>query len=336
MTEQSDHQKDCPYENLMPEVVLDSLESLGFAVNGQFLALNSYENRVYQLGVDDGPPVIAKFYRPGRWSDEAILEEHDFCYHLAEHDIPIALPLKIGDSSLNFANGYRVAVFKRKSGHAPEIDQTDELTSLGRLLGRIHAVGSTGVFQHRRRLSVDVFGHESRQTVLQSPFLPDYLQESYANITENLLQLADNQFNEFTLPTYRRIHGDFHMGNVLVNSGVYWIVDLDDCCSGPAIQDIWMLLSGEKYEQEAQLSSVIKGYNEFFEFDPFELTMIETLRTLRLVHYAAWLAKRWNDPAFPQNFPWFNTPRYWEEHINTLQEQLYAMQNTEESLRLVM
>lgn len=334
MAQHFDLPQDCPYQNLMPELVLDSLESLGFRVNGQFLALNSYENRVYQLGIEDAAPVVAKFYRPGRWSDEAILEEHDFCFRLAEHDIPVALPLKINQSSLHFVNGYRVAVYERKAGHAPEIDRPEALTSLGRLLGRIHAVGSTAVFKHRRRLSVETFGHEARKAVLQSGFLPEYLRESYANLTENLLQLADSHLNEFSLPTLRRIHGDFHMGNVLVNNNVYWIVDLDDCCSGPAVQDIWMLLSGEKYEQEAQLAAVIKGYNEFFDFDPFELTLIETLRTLRLIHYAAWLAKRWTDPAFPQNFPWFNTPRYWEEHINTLHEQLYTMQNSDESLRL--
>ncbi|MDH3326589.1 MAG: serine/threonine protein kinase [Gammaproteobacteria bacterium] len=323
-----------PYQNLTPDKVLDVVESLGYPVNGQFLALNSYENRVYQLGVEDAPPVVVKFYRPGRWSNEAIQEEHDFSYELAEYDVPIALPLNINGNTLHKVEEFRLAIFERKSGRAPELDQPQSLAQLGRLLARIHSVGSRGKFQHRQKLSNKILGHDARAFVLNSDFLPSYSRESYANITEQLLQLVDASFDEYTLPIYRRIHGDFHMGNVLVNDGTFCIVDLDDCVSGPAIQDIWMLLSGEKHEQEVQLQSIIEGYNEFFEFDVSELNMIEALRTLRLMNYAAWLAKRWNDPAFPQNFPWFDSPRYWEDHVSSLQEQLFLMQSNDQGLRL--
>ena len=323
-----------PYENLTPDTVLAALEALGFEINGQFLALNSYENRVYQIGREEAAPVVVKFYRPNRWSDNAILEEHEFCYQLAEYDIPVALPLQINQKTLHEYEGYRIAVYERKSGHAPEVDQLSELKQLGRLLGRIHAVGTTQKFQHRVRLTSQRLGHEARQQVLASGFLPDYLQESYAHVTESLLTIIDNQMDDYLLPVYRRIHGDFHMGNVLANQGVIWIVDLDDCCSGPAIQDIWMLLSGEKHEKEAQIAAIISGYQEFFDFDPSELSLIESLRTLRMMNYSAWLANRWGDPAFPQSFPWFDSPRYWEEHLNALQEQLYLLQGNDERLSL--
>jgi len=326
---------DRPYENLTPDKVLDVVESLGYPVNGQFLALNSYENRVYQLGVDDAAPVVVKFYRPARWSDDAIKEEHEFSYELAEYDVPVALPLRISDETLHKIEDFRLAIFERKTGRAPELDDKQSLAQLGRLLARIHSVGSRRQFQYRQKLTSQSLGHNARKYILASAFLPDYLQESYANITEMLLQLIDAYFDEYALPVYRRIHGDFHMGNVLVNDNQFCIVDLDDCVSGPAIQDIWMLLSGEKHEQEAQLQTVIEGYEEFFDFDTSELNMVEALRTLRLMNYAAWLAKRWNDPAFPQNFPWFDSPRYWEEHVNSLQEQLFLMQSNDQGLRLI-
>ncbi|MDH5257711.1 MAG: serine/threonine protein kinase [Gammaproteobacteria bacterium] len=325
-----------PYKNLTPDKVLDVVESLGYPVNGQFLALNSYENRVYQLGVEEASPVVVKFYRPGRWTDAAIQEEHDFSYELAEYDVPVSLPLNINGNTLHKVEEFRLAIFKRVSGRAPELDQPQSLSQLGRLLARIHSVGSRGRFQHRQKLSSQILGHDARAFILKSNFLPEYSKESYANITEQLLQLVDAYFDEYTLPVYRRIHGDFHMGNVLVNDGQFCIVDLDDCVSGPAIQDIWMLLSGEKHEQETQLLSIIEGYNEFFEFDSSELNMVEALRTLRLMNYAAWLAKRWNDPAFPQSFPWFDSPRYWEDHVNSLQEQLFLMQSNDQGLRLML
>ncbi len=323
---------DHPYETLTPDHVLDAVESLGYLANGQVLALNSYENRVYQIGIEGDQPIVAKFYRPKRWTSQAIQEEHDFAYQLAEYDIPVVTPMRRGQQTLHEFGGFRFSVYERKLGHAPEVDQLSHLAQLGRLLGRIHAVGTTNVFEHRHSLTSQRFGYDARTIILDSGFLPQYLQESYRNISDQLLVLVDQQMSDFNRPQHRRIHGDFHMGNVLTREGVFWIVDLDDCCSGPAMQDIWMLLSGDKSDRELQFKTIIEGYNEFFDFDPSELYLVEALRTLRLMNYSAWLAKRWHDPAFPLCFPWFNTPRYWEEHLNTLQEQLYVLQNGEEIL----
>jgi len=317
------------YADLTPDCLIQAVESLGDYSDGRFIALNSYENRVYQVGMEEGEPIIAKFYRPNRWTDEQILEEHAFSDELVEEDIPVVAPLKYGNQTLHYHKGYRFSVFPRRAGRAGDMDNFDNLQQLGRFLGRIHTIGASKVFQYRPAIKIQTFGEKSAELILKD-FMPASLKESYQSLTESLLTLIQQRFNEVgysdELKTQNtkginpiRCHGDF--------------VDLDDARMAPAIQDLWMLLSGSKQEQELQLSEVVEAYDQFRLFNPAELNLIEPLRTLRIMHYAAWLARRWQDPAFPIAFPWFNTERYWGEHILELKEQLAALQ--EEPLRLL-
>lgn len=308
-----------PYDNLTPDLILDAMESIGLHVTGSLFALNSYENRVYQVGLDDGSDIISKFYRPQRWSDEAIREEHAFSWELADNEIPVIAPLQIEGNSLFVHGGYRFAVFEKRGGRSPELDNPEHLRWLGRFLGRIHAVGRSQVFQHRPRLTPERLGIESIQFLLNSHFIPDYLQHNYQVAAEAIMDVVINRF-EACLPHTLRIHGDCHPGNILWTDDGPHFVDLDDTCMGPAIQDLWMLLSGDQQQMQKQFLTILDGYSTFSDFDPAELSLIEPLRALRQLHYSAWLARRWDDPAFPLHFPWFNTPRYWEEHINDLRE----------------
>ncbi len=314
-----------PYEALTPNCILDALESVGFEPSGSLLALNSYENRVYQVSLNDGGFVIAKFYRPDRWSSEAILEEHSFSQELAEHEIPVVTPLQREGRTLFEFNGFRFAVFPRQGGRTPELEQTDTLEQLGRLLGRLHAVGAQQTFQERPSLTVHHFGYDSLNFLLKGDFITPEVKTNYQNAAEEALQLASQQF-EAVLPRNIRLHGDCHPGNILYTDNGAHFVDLDDARMGPAIQDLWMLLSGSNAEMSAQLRHLLKGYRVFYELDLTELALIESLRTLRLIHYSAWLARRWHDPAFPHHFPWFDSPRYWEEQMITLREQIERLQ----------
>ena len=318
-----------PYDSLTPDTVLDAVESCGFRPAGGLLALNSYENRVYQLGLENGDYVVAKFYRPARWSDEAILEEHLFAAELAQTEVPVVAPLTDAQgATLHRHAGFRFTLFARRGGRWPELDAPDVLWRLGRFLGRIHAVGAARPFQARPRLDVASFGWESYRYLLEQRFLPRAYEERYRTLGEEVLRQVEAAFAAFPGLSYVRIHGDFHPGNILWTEQGAHIVDLDDCRMGPMVQDLWMLLSGERHELAAQLDELLGGYEEFNTFDSRELRLIEPLRTLRLMHYAAWLARRWDDPAFPQAFPWFNTERYWEEHILTLQEQRERLKET--------
>jgi Ser/Thr protein kinase RdoA (MazF antagonist) len=308
-----------PYDKLTPDLILDALESIGFAVNGSLFALNSYENRVYQVGLNDGTDLIAKFYRPERWSDDAILEEHAFSLELAENEIPVIAPLILNNKSLFLHEGYRFAVFPKRGGRSPELDNLEHLKWLGRFLGRIHAIGRIRPFQYRHKLTPQRLGHESIAFLLQSDFIPQYLQHNYQVAAEAIMTVVNTQF-EACMPFNIRIHGDCHPGNILWTDDGPHFVDLDDTCMGPAIQDMWMLLSGDTEQMRKQFSTILEGYSTFCDLDLSELGLIEPLRALRQLHYSAWLARRWDDPAFPLHFPWFNTPRYWEEHINDLRE----------------
>ena len=313
------------YQELQPDDILDAVESFGLRCDGRLQALNSYENRVYQVGIEDGAPVVVKFYRPGRWSDAAILEEHEFAFELAARDLPVVAPLRHAGQSLHRHGEFRFAVCPRVAGRVPELDDMALLRQVGRLVARLHRVGRVGRFEHRSRLTPALLGDASRDFLLGEQFIPDYIEHAYRTLCSDLLGAVADAW-ERAGARELRLHGDFHPGNVLALDQQVHIVDLDDTCTGPAIQDLWMFLSGERDEQEPQLAELLAGYLEFSEFDPAELQLIEALRALRIMHYAAWIARRWQDPAFRIAFPWFGTPRYWEDHVLALREQLALLQ----------
>ena len=311
------------FRNLGPDAILDAVEAAGLRCDGRVNALNSYENRVYQVGIEDGPPLIAKFYRPGRWSDACILEEHAFTAELAEQEIPVIAPIAGSEGQTLFHVGaHRLALYPRVGGRAPELDNPDHLLMLGHCLARLHSVGALRTFQHRPTLDVQSFAVEPSEFLLASGIIPGELREPYRVLAGHLVERLERRFSEGREVRHLRLHGDCHLGNVLMRDDAPFLVDFDDARSGPAIQDLWMFLSGDRPYMSARLQDVLEGYSEFRDFDPRELSLIEPLRTLRLMHYAAWLARRWDDPAFPRAFPWFNARRYWEEHILALKEQL--------------
>ena len=320
-----------PFATLTPDLVLDAVESLGYLSDARVLALNSYENRVYQVGIEEQQPLIAKFYRPERWSDAAIREEHAFSQELADCEVPVVAPLQRDGESLFEHAGFRFALFPRRGGRAPEPGNLDQLYSLGQLLGRLHGVGASRPFEHRETLAVDNFGHASLATLLEGNFVPRSLLPAYESVARDLLQRLDELFARVRY-TPIRLHGDCHPGNLLHRDDAFHIVDLDDCRMGPAVQDLWMMLAGERHERLGQLSELMDGYQEFHDFDSRELALIEGLRALRLMHHSAWIARRWDDPAFPLAFPWFANERYWGDQILSLREQLAALD--EEPLRL--
>jgi Ser/Thr protein kinase RdoA (MazF antagonist) len=310
------------YLNLRPEDIVDAVESAGFRCDGRLLALNSYENRVYQVGLEDAGNVVAKFYRPERWSDDAILEEHEFSAELAADEIPVLPPLSIDGETLHFYKAFRFAVFECRGGRPPELDDLEMLAQLGRLVARIHLNGETAPFQHRPLLDIQTFGIDSRDYLLEHGFIPADIEAAYTSTCRDLLKGIEGCYQRAGNVRNICLHGDFHPGNVLVSNGQLHIVDLDDARMGPAVQDLWMFLSGDRNEQTPQLQKLLDGYTQFRNFDARELNLIEALRSLRIMHYAAWLARRWDDPAFKIAFPWFDSSRYWDEHVLTLREQV--------------
>lgn len=314
-----------PYYRLDPHAVLHAVESTGLVSDGRLLVLNSYENRVYQVGIEGESPVVAKFYRPGRWSDAQIIEEHEFTLELEDAEIPVVGPLRMNGATLHRHDGFRFALFPRRGGRAPELEDRDTLTWLGRFIGRIHAVGRARKFTHRPVLSIEHFGEDSIETLNQGRWIPPHLEVSFNSLAVDLLTHIRACYARAGKVQSIRLHGDCHPGNILWRDGPIF-VDMDDCRSGPAVQDLWMLLSGSHDEMSAQLGHVLEGYRQFCDFNHAELHLIEALRTLRMLHHSAWLARRWEDPAFPIAFPWFGEPRYWEDLVLGLREQFAAMQ----------
>ena len=315
-----------PYTTLTPDHVLDALEASGLRPDGRLLALNSYENRVYQVGMEEGPPLIVKFYRPERWSDAAILEEHAFLAELAEAEIPVVPPQPFADSSTLATHGsFRLTVFPRRGGRAPELGDPQTREWMGRFLGRIHAIGKLSAYQARPTLDIGSFGEEPRDWLVANQSVPPELFAAWKGTVDMALEGVRHAYARAGKIELLRLHGDCHLGNVLWTDDGPHFVDFDDSRMGPAIQDLWMLLSGERMEMQFQLQDVIAGYEDFCDFDRRELHLIEALRTLRLIHYAAWIARRWEDPAFPAAFPWFGTAHYWQSRILELKEQIAAM-----------
>jgi Ser/Thr protein kinase RdoA (MazF antagonist) len=317
-----------PFESLTPDFILGAIDDCGYKTDGCLMALNSYENRVYQVGVEDAEPIIVKFYRPDRWCDEAIQEEHDYCADLVFSELPVVPPIKNSSGlSLHIKNMFRIAFFERKGGRAPELDREDHLKTLGRFLGRIHAAGSGSAFTYRPSISNLGYVRESINIVQR--FIPSDLQPAYGSLIRDIEGTLENRLRESSSCIEIKVHGDCHLGNILWRDNAPHFVDFDDARMGSSVQDIWMLLSGDIAEQNTQLGWILDGYSQFRDFDYREISLIEPLRSLRLIGYAAWMAKRWSDPAFPLAFPWFNTQAYWEKHILELREQLGALQEPE-------
>jgi len=316
------------FSELNPDLILDAIESQQIYPESGLLALNSYENRVYQFLADDKKRYVVKFYRPERWSREQIQEEHDFTLFLSSKDIPVVAPLQHGGRSLFEHQGYKFCLFPSVGGRMFELDNLDQLEWLGRLLGRFHKASGAQQFQHRFTLKFEQELTSAKQQLQQSDFIPDYLKNTFFHDLDLLIETT----LEFSHQDYRviRLHGDCHAGNLLWQSFDSYddtiVVDLDDCINGPAIQDIWMMLNGDRQQQTLQLDTIISAYEEFREFDHKEFQLIEPLRARRMINYMAWLAKRWNDPAFPRNFSWFATDKYWEQQVLAMKEQISALQ----------
>lgn len=317
------------FSEMTPDLMLDALESIGVLASSGLLALNSYENRVYQFSDENKKRYVVKFYRPNRWSKAQIQEEHDFTLELIAQDIPVAPPLKFNGVTLHQYKGYFFALFSSVGGRQFEVDNLDQLEWVGRFLGRIHKVGASKPFLHRPTFSLEEYLYQPKALLEQSSFIPSYLEHTFFDDLNRLISILEQQLS--TPTSLIRLHGDCHPGNIMWRDGPMF-VDLDDARNGPAVQDMWMLLHGERHDKIAQLDTLLEGYNEFCDFDHTQLRLIEPLRGLRMVHYMAWLAKRWHDPAFPNAFPWFNEPKYWEGQVLSFKEQIAALEEAPLSL----
>lgn len=314
------------YHQLDPETIIQAVESVGLQCDGRITALNSYENRVYQIGIEDKEPIIGKFYRPNRWSDETIQEEHGFSLELQDNDISVVAPLVFSEQTLLHYSNFRFALYPRKGGYPPETDNPEQLEQLGRVIARMHNIGSTKQFFARDTIKPLENSQEASKFLLHNDFIPNDLLIAYESLCEQLFTQMQEFNSSLANSNFIRLHADFHHGNVLYRDEIAHVVDFDDARMGPAIQDIWMFLAGERHEMTQGLGIILDGYTEFRDFDAKEIVLIELLRTTRIITYAAWIAKRWQDPAFPLAFPYFNTQQYWEGHILALREQAALLQ----------
>ncbi|WP_404400788.1 serine/threonine protein kinase [Idiomarina seosinensis] len=316
-------QRDFAFQGLDPDTLIKAIEALGFYPTSGLLALNSYENRVYQFVADDNQRYVVKFYRPGRWSHEQIVEEHLFTQELLEHEIPVAAPLTLNGKTLHDFQGYSYCLFPSIGGRAFEPDNLDQLERLGRQIGRLHSVARSDDFNYREHISYQLFVQQARQELAVTELVPEAIKTAFFAILDPLAQrLKATPLDEFP---FQRLHGDCHIGNILTWNDQLTFVDFDDCRMGPAIQDLWMMLNGPRAEQTIQLDALIEGYEEFCSFDKSQLMLIEPLRGFRIIQYMAWLSKRWQDSAFQRAFPWFAEERYWEQQVLALKEQLAAL-----------
>lgn len=317
---------DFSFANLTPSLILDAIESLGVRVSSGLLALNSYENRVYQFSTEEHGRLVVKFYRPQRWSHAQIIEEHTFSAELKAHELPVVSPAIFDNKSLHEYKGYHFVLFPSVGGREFEVDNLDQIEWMGRLIGRIHACSAKQAFEHRLSINVDEYLRLPQKTLSEGDLVPHHLHTPFFTILEQVSDLATRLYAQGEVGINMiRLHGDCHPGNILWRDGPSF-VDFDDCRSGPAIQDLWMMLSGDQNQQQLQLMTLLEAYEEFNEFDTQELVLIEPLRAMRMVHYMAWLSRRWADPAFPRAFPWFGEDKYWENQILSLKEQLSALQ----------
>ncbi len=314
-----------PYEKLTPECLFDAVETTGIRCDGRLNTLNSYENRVYQVWLESGEPRVIKFYRPHRWTEAAIEEEHDLALEMLAAELPVVAPILLNGHTLHQANGFFFALYPLQGGRAPEFEDDETLKGLGRFIARMHLVGGVRDFEVRPSFNCEEFGYEPVEFLLQGDFIPMDLRLAYESTVNDVLNRVSRRWDEAGAFNYLRLHGDCHAGNILCTEAGVHFVDLDDARMGPAIQDIWMWLGGEREIQQQRLLTIIEGYKQFESFNSTELLLIEPLRTLRMIHYAGWLAKRWQDPTFPRCFPYFNTQRYWQDHILALREQAAAL-----------